>query len=71
MTTTSLIELSNLEVKRGPFTLDIASWQVAPGQVIGLHFAAIRAGQAINAHLSYGFHQGAVVERAEGPPVRG
>jgi len=36
MTTTSLIELNNLEVKRGTFTLDIASWQVAPGQVIGL-----------------------------------
>lgn len=36
MTTNSMLELSNLEVKRGEFTLEIDQWQVEPGQVIGL-----------------------------------
>jgi ABC-2 type transport system ATP-binding protein len=36
MTSTPLIELAGLKVKRGSFTLEIAGWQVEPGQVIGL-----------------------------------
>jgi ABC-2 type transport system ATP-binding protein len=36
MTTQPLIEISDLEVKRERFVLDIDQWQVQPGEVIGL-----------------------------------
>jgi ABC-2 type transport system ATP-binding protein len=36
MTSTPLIELSDLKVERGSFALDIRNWKVTPGQVVGL-----------------------------------
>ena len=36
MTTSELIQLDGLNIRRGGFQLDIRSWTLAPGQVIGL-----------------------------------
>ncbi len=36
MDATDLVDVQGLVVRRGSFRLEIPSWQVAPGQVIGI-----------------------------------
>ncbi|MBN2057078.1 ATP-binding cassette domain-containing protein, partial [bacterium] len=33
---TNLVEVRNLQVRRGSFQLQVTEWQVAPGEVVGL-----------------------------------